>query len=108
MMAHSHGNHLVVPILREVANERYRQEKLRLEGRFAHTCADLNVSEGYKLGVLMEEVGEVARAMMEKMGLIGDVHNKDLRKELIQVAAVAVAWVESLPQEGEGSLDPRH
>jgi hypothetical protein len=83
-------------VINEITDERFRQEKLRVEGRFAHTCADPDVDEGYKMCVLIEEVGEVGRALMEKMGKIGDRHNKDLRKELIQVAAVAMAWAESL------------
>lgn len=41
------------------------------------------------LGVLMEEVGEVAKAQMED-GFLSD----ELRTELVQVAAVAAAWVE--------------
>jgi NTP pyrophosphatase (non-canonical NTP hydrolase) len=45
-----------------------------------------------KLAVLMEEVGEVARALIEKEPV------DDLRAELIQVAAVAHAWAESLTE----------
>ena len=42
-----------------------------------------------KVAVLTEEVGEVARAALE--------HDTDgLRLELVQVAAVAVAWLEAL------------
>jgi NTP pyrophosphatase (non-canonical NTP hydrolase) len=41
-----------------------------------------------KLTILMEEVGEVARAILEH-----DVQN--LREELTQVAALAVAWLEA-------------
>lgn len=45
--------------------------------------------DGIKLAVLTEEVGEVARAYLE--------HDPaQLRAELIQVAAVAVAWLEAL------------
>lgn len=39
--------------------------------------------------VLMEEVGEVAHAVLE-------YDMKNLREELIQVAAVAMAWLETL------------
>jgi NTP pyrophosphatase (non-canonical NTP hydrolase) len=42
-----------------------------------------------KVTVLLEEVGEVARAVLE-----GDRDN--LRDELVQVAAVAWAWLEAL------------
>ena len=41
------------------------------------------------MAILTEEVGEVARAALE--------HDTDgLRLELVQVAAVAVAWLEAL------------
>lgn len=70
-----------------VASERDRQERLRIAGKFKQTCADSEMDAGIKLAVLIEEVGEVGRAML------GD---GDLRAELIQVAAVAVAWAESL------------
>jgi NTP pyrophosphatase (non-canonical NTP hydrolase) len=42
--------------------------------------------------VLGEEYGEVCHALLE-----GDDHN--LREELIQVAAVAMAWVEQIERE---------
>jgi NTP pyrophosphatase (non-canonical NTP hydrolase) len=42
-----------------------------------------------KMTVLMEEVGEVARALL-------DGNADQLETELVQVAAVAVAWLESL------------
>jgi NTP pyrophosphatase (non-canonical NTP hydrolase) len=44
-------------------------------------------SNEIKLAVLMEEVGEVARAILEGKELT-------LQEELIQVAAVAIAWLE--------------
>jgi NTP pyrophosphatase (non-canonical NTP hydrolase) len=82
--------------LSEVNQERHRQEQLREEGRFAHTCAGDGLSNPEKLVVLAEEFGEVARAVLEHGKLASDVHGNDLRKELCQVAAVAVAWMESL------------
>ena len=82
--------------LDDVLLERIRQEKLKAEGRFAYTCADQEMHPCEKLAVLSEEVGEVARALLELMRLANDTHGMDLRAELIQVAAVAVAWVESI------------
>jgi NTP pyrophosphatase (non-canonical NTP hydrolase) len=70
-----------------VDRERTRQEELKASGRFAYTCADAECTDGQALAILVEKVGEVARAMCE---------GKGLRDELIQVAAVAVAWVERL------------
>jgi hypothetical protein len=54
-------------------------------------CSSTRVPLPIRLAVLMEEVGEVARAILER----DDPHA--LRAELIQVAAVAVAIAESLP-----------
>ena len=44
----------------------------------------------WKLAVLMEEVGEVSKALID-----GEPMAR-VRSELIQVAAVAVAWLESM------------
>jgi len=57
-----------------------------------------NVTDGRKLGILMSEVGEVADAM------IGNHHNKELVKELMQTAAMALAWAQSLDRS-EGTYD---
>jgi NTP pyrophosphatase (non-canonical NTP hydrolase) len=73
--------------LEDVCDERQRQEQLKKEGKFLYTCADAEMTDGERLAVLVEEVGEVARAMND---------GKGLREELIQVAAVAVAWVEAI------------
>jgi hypothetical protein len=55
-------------------------------------------SNGDRLRVLAEEFGEVAEAM----GRPEDGNGKrDLRTELIQVAAVATAWAEALDHEKE-------
>ena len=43
-----------------------------------------------KVAVLAEEVGEVSRAVLDY------AHPEQLRTELVQVAAVAVAWLESM------------
>lgn len=57
-----------------------------------------------KLGVLMEEVGEVARAALEAdfAGASGQLRFAHLQEELVQVAAVAVAWLESFEEDGTG------
>lgn len=46
--------------------------------------------DAVRLPVLVEEVGEVAKAMLE------DADPADLRAELVQVAAVALTWLEAL------------
>lgn len=71
--------------------ERDRQT-LRWSGRHPWgegDCSSDGVPMIVKAVVLGEEVGEVHRAVLE-----GNVGN--LRDELVQVAAVAVAWLESL------------
>ena len=55
-------------------------------------CSSNNVSQVVKSAVLQEECGEVARAVL-------DVDPGNLREELVQVAAVAVAWLESMGEK---------
>lgn len=83
-------------VLADVTNEMERQLKLKAEGRFPYTARDPELSPLAKCAVLVEEVGEVARAVLEAGELVNDTHHVNLRKELIQVAAVALAWVEGL------------
>ncbi len=75
-------------ILSSVSEERDRQDAKwggipGLERRDDHTYA----------AVLGEEFGEVCKAWLER-----DVEG--LRTELVQVAAVAVAWVEEIDNDG--------
>ena len=76
-------------VLSDVAAERLRQEMLREEGSLAYTAACSDCPDSLRLAALVEEVGEVARALHD-----GDFEN--LAAELVQVAAVAVAWREAL------------
>lgn len=82
--------------LSDVNEERFRQEELRRSGKFYWTCADVGPSDEAKLAVLSEEVGEVARLVVESVIDPKRRDKKKLREELIQVAAVAVAWAEAL------------
>jgi len=54
-------------------------------------CSSELVALPVKVAVLTEECGEVARAVLDLSP------TALLRAELVQVAAVAVAWLESLP-----------
>jgi NTP pyrophosphatase (non-canonical NTP hydrolase) len=56
--------------------------------------ASPSMSQWKKYAVLGEEFGEVANAMLEAS--FGKADAENIRRELIQVAAVAVAWLESL------------
>lgn len=72
-------------ILNKVAQERKFQDILwqREPGKW-------NSDNGVKLAVLAEEFGEVAKSLLEHESVA------ELQQELIQVAAVAVAWAEGL------------
>lgn len=83
-------------VLAAVRAERVRQEELKAAGRFKHTAAD-NIDPMIKFGMLGEEYGEVARESLAVLGLVQEEADPEkLYKELIQVAAIAVAWAESL------------
>lgn len=56
-----------------------------------------NHSEGHWCLILSEEVGEVANAILEDGGGIGPTTiSRAVVNELVQVAAVAVAWAENI------------
>lgn len=80
--------------------ERDRQEEIgerkRSEGIEWRSCADplMDGGDWTRFTVLGEEVGEVARATLETS--YGSDTNEHLRQELIEVAAVAVAWVQAI------------
>lgn len=92
-LAALHGRRMA-RVLLLIAGERERQERLKRLGEFRATCADAEMTHDERMVVLVEEVGEIARAVLERSGA-------DLRDELIQVAAVAVAWVEALDAEAK-------
>ena len=85
-------------VLNEVLSERLRQDARRLPP------SARNITNDQWLTILIEEVGEVARAIQEADGskerdfLYG---NASLRTELIQVAAVAVAMIEAQPKKAK-------
>jgi len=74
-----------------------RQQRSKWSGPHAWgmgDCSSPGVPAPVKAAVLAEECGEAARAALEQNG-------DQLRKELVQVAAVAVAWLEFLTTEGD-------
>jgi NTP pyrophosphatase (non-canonical NTP hydrolase) len=86
-------------VLTIIGSERKRQEALKASGKFQETLAD-PMNEHESLSCLVEELGEVARIVLNRDGHgrhddidAGDV---ELRKELSQVAALAAAWMERL------------
>ena len=85
-----------------VRTERLRQVA-KWGGREGDGVENPSQSNYVRLRVLAEEFGEVAEAM----GRPEDGNGKrDLFTELVQVAAVAVAWIEALEDDGrESSTD---
>lgn len=97
-------NAKTLDLLYEVMEERERQSRLLAAGRIPYDCASPSVLCTAKLPVLMEEVGEVSveinNILDPNLNDVVRAHaRRDLRAELIQVAAVAVAWAESLTPE---------
>lgn len=109
----------VYDVLSEVAAERIRQIERWGGSESVDAIEHVDHSNGSRLRVLVEEFGEALDALpneasdadlievvhlsrligrvAEAMGNPADGNGKgDLRAELIQVAAVAVAWVEGL------------
>jgi len=80
-----------------IAVERLRVRRLQAVGKYKFSTNSPTVSNGLKLAIVMEEIGEVAREIYE-------MHDKDdftpqaknrLRKELVQAAGTLVAWLET-------------
>ena len=78
----------------EAVLESVRAERRRQDARWGvdHRPDDLTM-----LAVLMEETGEVARALVDRWPEKPD--HRALVAELVQVAAVAVHWLEMLESE---------
>lgn len=84
---------LQVRVFGRILNERVNQEHLRASGKFDFTAASKVLKPEFKLPILMEEVGELSKEINEKTHILD---NSKLRNELVQVCAVAFAWLESL------------
>lgn len=69
-----------------ILEERERQDK-----KFG---ANRMLDDGEWLKIIIEEIGEVAKAMLENSP-------KEVMKELIQVAAVALVWLECVLRKKE-------
>jgi hypothetical protein len=94
-------------VFERIAQERVRQQELLRSGKITFSCSSPIVDDNRKLRVLTEEVGEVAEA-------IDALENKNdrkrfdhLREELVQVAAVAVAWLEAMEVTGGAAAKGR-
>jgi hypothetical protein len=85
-------NNETIKALEDVYNERVRQdEKWGSQESNADTVW---------LAILTEEVGESAQEVLTReFGVESGKGHGDLREELVQVAAVAVAWIECLDRK---------
>ncbi len=110
-------------VLFDIQMERARQKDLLAQGKFPFDCDDPTIPDFAKLPVLAEEFGEASREVNEMMqpqfwfgrkyeseppemlaseaSRIVTRRRKLLRAELIQVAAVCVAWCEGLDAQEE-------
>jgi len=105
-------------VLSDVRKERFRQDELLEKGKFPWSCDNLEIPDIKKLGVLAEEFGEAAKEACQIQEQYDRSYPDDsaeviavsiqravlrrrklLRTELIQVAAVAVAWCEALDKQ---------
>lgn len=87
-------------ILLAISEERDRQDNLKAQGKFRYSCADPEPTDAWRFTVLGEEVGEVARELNESSVFhcehADPSDDTKLESELIQVAAVCVAWLERI------------
>src|SRR4051812_38918671 len=90
-----------VAILDMIATERGRQELLKSQGRFTYSCSDKEITHAECCTVLAKEAGEVAHEVNDGIGPDRFIDKRRLLKELIETAAVAVAWAEKTLQEIE-------
>ena len=98
MSAKINNSPLFLDVMTLVADERVRQNALFAEGKIPFNCASRIADPNRKLRVLVEEVGEVAEAIdrIENSKSNHRPAREHLRDELVQVAAVACGWLESM------------
>lgn len=76
------------------------EERARQDAKFYRKSGEWPSADGIKALVLQEETGEIARAILEH-------DRQNLLEELVQTAAVCVAWLETLDASGEeGDEEP--
>jgi NTP pyrophosphatase (non-canonical NTP hydrolase) len=89
-------------IFTDIRRERKRQQHLKDVGKFKFAFSDTNgYSSAEKAVILLEEVGEIAEHIATEVEGRDPINKREMKKELIQVAALAVAWCESLTREIE-------
>jgi MazG nucleotide pyrophosphohydrolase domain len=68
-----------------------RQLELKASGKFSRTCEDMADEPYFAFTVLVEEIGEVARAMQ-------NADEENFKEELTQIAAIAIAWLSGITE----------
>lgn len=85
-----------------IHQERERQEQLHRDypEKYLVNCSSPVADERRKFRVLIEELGEIAEAIdfLEQQNCLR--RRDELKKELVQFAAVAVAWLETPERKG--------
>ena len=76
-----------------------RQDTLARRGKFGGTHVMPGGTDLERLAVLAEEFGEVSIEVCKGIEVDGQARRPGLRDELIQVAAVALAWVAAIDDE---------
>jgi len=79
-------------VLRDIYTEMRRQE--------AKWGEQNHLDEWYLL-IMLEELGETAKAMLEAHFEYPGAKIEDIRKELIEATAVGFAWLECIDRRGE-------
>ena len=74
----------------EIAMEKIQAERQRQDDKWG---ADRMLDNYVWLAILTEEVGEAAEATLKEL--------PEVEKEVVQIAAVAVAWLECLQRKDE-------
>ena len=77
-------------LLEAIRWERERTEKLVFYGTYPYSLADPEAPNEFRLASLIEELGHVARNVAMNNGAA------EMQRNLVQLAASAVAWAESL------------
>lgn len=83
----------------EAVKEVYRQDKLARTGKFGGTHVMPGGTDLERLAVLAEEFGEASIEVCKAITLDGQERRAGLRDELVQVAAVCLAWVAAIDED---------
>jgi hypothetical protein len=77
----------------------------RLHGRTSMEEAPADDPTGHRLRVLLEEVGEVAKEFNDARNEERPLDMGRLRKELVQVCAMAGAWADVIPKPTKVNIE---